>query len=284
MLRELAPGVYWMPPNHETDRPALGAIAGERDTLMVESGNSLRHARLFLDALATQPVPPPRYLVLPHSHWDHVFGAPEVDAIAVSTHDTARELATMATFAWNDQALDERVAAGIEIAFCRDMIREELSAAERAEWTVRIPDLSFDAELTIELGNRTVRLIHVGGDHAPDSCIVVVPGVVAFLSDCVYENLHEEPNYLTRRRLFPLLDRLLALDVAYYVLGHDDEPSTRAEFMARAQLMRTAGDSVRKHERNDDAARDALSGARPEDTKKLTHYVMLFRAGRAHEA
>ena len=130
-----------------------------------------------------------------------MFGAAAIDAVAIATEQTRQQLATMATYSWSDAALDERVTAGIEIPFCRDMIKAELSPAERAEFTVRVPERAFRAQLAIDLGNRTVHLIHVGGDHAPDSCIVVVPGVVAFLSDCIYQNLHVEPNYLTRRGL-----------------------------------------------------------------------------------
>ncbi|MCP3905349.1 MAG: hypothetical protein GY715_17110, partial [Planctomycetes bacterium] len=194
-------------------------------------------------------------------------------------------VATMATYSWSDAALDERVAAGIEIPFCREMIQAELSPADRAELTLRVPDLAFRTELVIDLGDRSVRLIHVGGDHASDSCIVVVPGVAAFLSDCMYQNLHVEPNYLTRRRLFPLLDRLLALDVAYYVLGHDDAPLPRAVFEAQAQVLRTAGEAVRQHQTNDSAIHDTLSASGIDrDASSVLEYVRAFQAGLAHES
>jgi hypothetical protein len=44
MLNELVPGIYWMAPDHTTDRPVIAAIAGEQATLMVEAGNSAESA------------------------------------------------------------------------------------------------------------------------------------------------------------------------------------------------------------------------------------------------
>ena len=262
----------------------MAAIAGEQAALMVEPGNSVKHARQFLDALATKLVPPLRYVVLPHWHWDHVFGAREIDAIVIATKETRQQVATMATYSWSDAALDERVATGLEIPFCRDMIKAELSPAERAELKLRVPEFAFRAELVIDLGNQSVRLIQVGGDHASDSCIVVVPGVAAFLSDCIYQNLHVEPHYLTRRRLFPLLDRLLALDVAHYVLGHDDAPLPRAAFESMVQVLKKVGETVRQYQLDDSAIQDALAGLAPDqDASVVSGHVKAFQAGLVYE-
>ena len=284
MLSRLAPSVYWMAPDHTTDRPIVAAIGGEHATLMVEAGNSVKHAHQFLNALAAQPVAPLRYVVLTHWHWDHVFGAPAIDAIAIATEETRRQIEIMAGYSWSDAALDERTAAGLEIPFCRDMIKAELSPAERAELTLRVPELAFRAEMTIDLGNQIVRVIHVGGDHSSDSCIVVLPGVVAFLSDCVYPNLHVEPNYFSRRHLFPLLDRLLTLDVEHYVLGHDDAPLSRAAFESLARSMKKAGDAVKRHGLDDDGIQAELAApGTGEDGVKALQFVKAFQAGLVHE-
>ena len=139
-----------------------------------------------------------------------------------------------------------------------------------------MPERGFRSEFAVDLGNRPVQIMHVGGDHAGDSCIVVVPGVVAFLSDCVYPCIHEEPNYFTRRRLFPILDRLLALDVKHYVLGHRDHPMSRVEFESLAGDMRTAGDLVREHLHEDRAIPDRA-------TASIAEFVQLFNAGARYQ-
>jgi glyoxylase-like metal-dependent hydrolase (beta-lactamase superfamily II) len=281
VLNELAPGVWWMPPDHTTDRPVLAAVAGDDATLMVDAGASGRHAREFLAGLAATPAPPVRHVVLTHSHWDHVFGAPAVDAVVISTEETRDRIATMASWSWSDADLDERVAAGLEIAFCRDMMKAELSEDERTGLKVRVPEQTFRTERTIDLGGRAARLVHVGGDHASDSCIVVVPGVAAFLSDCLYRNLHVEPDRLTRRRLFPLLDRLLALDVEHYVLGHHDAPLPRRSFESLARVMRIVGEAVEAHGLDDDAIQGVIPDAGTEEDR--VELVRAFQAGLPHE-
>ena len=46
-------------------------------------------------------------------HWDHVFGASAIDAVAIATAtaETREQISTMPTHAWTDTALDERVAS-----------------------------------------------------------------------------------------------------------------------------------------------------------------------------
>lgn len=285
MLNEVAPNICWLPPDHTTDRPVLTAVAGEQATLMVDAGASAKHAREFLEALGATSVPPVTHVVLTHCHWDHVFGAAAIDATVIAGAETGQELRVMAGYAWSDAALDERVAAGLEIPFCRDMMKAELSPDERAALTVRIPDETFRTERELDLGNRSVRLLHVGGDHASDSCIAVVPGVAAILGDCVYPNVHTEPNFYTWRRVFPLLDRLLALDVRHYVLGHDDAPLSRPAFEAFARTLRAVGEAVRRHPTDADAIERAIAdaGSDPHDPE-VAEIVEAFRAGLADEA
>ncbi|GAB4428720.1 MAG: hypothetical protein Fur0044_26540 [Anaerolineae bacterium] len=47
-LQKLNRHVYWLPPDDRTDRPILGAITGERATLLVDAGNSPAHAQLLV--------------------------------------------------------------------------------------------------------------------------------------------------------------------------------------------------------------------------------------------
>jgi glyoxylase-like metal-dependent hydrolase (beta-lactamase superfamily II) len=64
-LSKISDHVYWMSPG-APDRPSLGAVVGTRHTLLLDGGASAAHARLFLDALRAEGVPPPRYLALTH--------------------------------------------------------------------------------------------------------------------------------------------------------------------------------------------------------------------------
>ena len=65
-MEKISDHVWWMPPA-KPDRPALGAVVGERWTLMLDAGSSRAHTRAFLDGLPTRP----SAVVYTHSHWDH---------------------------------------------------------------------------------------------------------------------------------------------------------------------------------------------------------------------
>ena len=121
-LHQITEHVYWFSPDHTTDRPTLGAVVGEGGTFIVDAGNSPAHATLFLQELTKIKLPPPAYVALTHWHWDHVFGTAVFDTPIYASQETKQMVAEMAAWAWDDDALDKRVDAGIEIPFCRDMI------------------------------------------------------------------------------------------------------------------------------------------------------------------
>jgi len=259
-LRQLASRVWWLNPISDTDRPTLGVIAGDRGALVVDAGNSPDHAGALLAAIRRHELPTPRFAVLTHWHWDHVFGAASFDLPTFASAETQRVVRVMAGLDWGDAALDARVADGREIAFCRDMIRRELP--DRAGLTIRPPEIAVETAVTLDLGGVSCRIAHVGGDHSPDAVIVHVPEErVVFLGDAVYDDLYHGPRRLTRGELFPLLDQLLALDADHYVGGHDPEPMGRAQFATDAALLRAIGALVGVVGDDREAVLAALPGA-----------------------
>jgi glyoxylase-like metal-dependent hydrolase (beta-lactamase superfamily II) len=140
------------------------------------------------------------------------------------------------------------------------MLRRELP--DRAERQLRVPEIGIATEATLDLGGCVCQLIHVGGDHSPDGLVVHVPqdGVV-FLGDAICDDLYHGSRRLTTTQLFPLLDRLLALDADHYVGGHDPAPIPRAQFAADAALLRAIGMTVAQVGDDREAALAALPGA-----------------------
>lgn len=257
VLRQLTPRVWWLNPVSTTDRPTLGVVAGDRASLVVDAGNSPDHARALRGELERAGLPAPRLAVLTHWHWDHVFGAATLDLPALASTETQRVVTVMAGLDWSDAALDQRVAEGIEIAFCRDMIRAELP--DRAGLRIRPPEIAFESAVTVDLGGVTCRLIHVGGDHSPDAIVVhVVEDRSVFIGDATYDDLYHGPRRLTVTQHFPLLDRLLELDVDYYIAGHDAEPITREQFEKDAGLLKLIGAAVARIGDDRDAVCAAL--------------------------
>jgi glyoxylase-like metal-dependent hydrolase (beta-lactamase superfamily II) len=226
--------VYWSAPG-PPDRPSLCAVGGARWTLMLDAGSSAAHARLVLDGLAREGVRAPSHVVLTHSHWDHVFGAEEVGAHVVAHALTARALAELAATDWSDEALDQRVADGLVSPEHAANVKEELPSPRDVR--VRQADVVFREGLDIELGGVRVQVRHVGGDHAPDSTVMVVePDGVVFLGDALY---HSPDGRLTSERIFPLYETVLGFGGRLFVEGHHPSVMTREEqetLLAKMQL------------------------------------------------
>jgi glyoxylase-like metal-dependent hydrolase (beta-lactamase superfamily II) len=254
-LHRISDRVYWLPPG-PPDRPSLCAVVGERRTLMLDAGASAAHARLFLDGLTAEGVAPPTYVALTHSHWDHVFGATEVGAHVVAQALTAEVLTELAATDWSDEALDRRVAAGVVSPGHAANVKEELPSPR--EVRVAPADIVFRDGLDIELGGVTVRVRHVGGDHAADSCVMhVEPDQVLFLGDCLYDS---PDGRLTPELVFPLHDTVQGFGAELYVDGHGEAVIPRAELEALAVKVRHAESSVRGI---------AAQGALPEEETAL---------------
>ncbi len=240
-LQQFSPRVHWLPPDETTDRPILGLISGHNGSLVIEAGNSPAHAQLLLDQIGR--LPPIRYLCLTHWHWDHVFGINAFHVPTLAHTETKRIVKQMAAWDWSDAALDQRVAAGLEIEFCRDMIKLELP--DRRHLVIRPPDITFDSQVEIDLGGLTCQLIHVGGDHAHDSTIIYVPEEkVVFLSDCLYPSIYIEPRYYSSK-INDLYSRILSLEATHYIWGHNPDIMTRAEMELEAEQLSIISNLVR---------------------------------------
>jgi glyoxylase-like metal-dependent hydrolase (beta-lactamase superfamily II) len=223
-VQRISEHVYWLPPG-PPDRPSLCAVAGARRTLMLDAGSSAEHARRFLDGLAAEEVPPPSLVVLTHSHWDHVFGAAELDVPVIAHALTAQTLRELAATDWSDEALDRRVAAGEVSPEHAANVKEELPSPR--EVRVAPADIIFEAGLAFDLGAVTVRVRHIGGDHAADSCVMYVePDRLLFLGDSLYE---APAGGYTSEQISRLREQVLAFGAELFVEGHSETVLARAE-------------------------------------------------------
>jgi glyoxylase-like metal-dependent hydrolase (beta-lactamase superfamily II) len=263
-LTRISDHVYWLPPG-PPDRPSLCAVAGERRTVMLDGGSSRAHARAFLDALSHADVEPPSLLVYTHSHWDHVFGGVEVAAPVIAHATTAERLLELAARDWSDEGLDRRVAAGEASPEHAQHVKEELPAPRTVE--VVPADVVFHDRLDLELGGVAVHVLHVGGDHSPESSVVYVePDRLLFLGDCICES---PLGALTAEDAFRLHDVLRSFDAELYVEGHHPSVATNAEFEELLGKMRRAERAVRDGTTIDDPDEDTAG------------FLQAFAAGRA---
>jgi glyoxylase-like metal-dependent hydrolase (beta-lactamase superfamily II) len=268
VFEEISAHVDRYTPDDRTDRPALGAVRGERGTLIVEGGASAAHLGAFVAELEARGRPPVVGIVLTHWHWDHSFGSAAIDAPVIAHADTAAELAVQAAYDWSDAALEERVRDGREIAFCADCLRLEIP--DRSDLRIVLPSETFTGRHAIDLGGVRADVVHVGGDHAADSCVIHVPGDdVLFLGDCLYQRLYAPEPLLTIAGVRALLDRLRPFPVAVAVEGHADETADAAGFAGRLAELARAADLVEA-----DGARARALVAGEEDTEELVDFLL----------
>jgi glyoxylase-like metal-dependent hydrolase (beta-lactamase superfamily II) len=250
----VSPRVDRFTPDDRTDRPVLGAIRGTAGTLIVDAGASPAHLGAFVSELETRERPPIVGIALTHWHWDHSFGSAALDVPVIASEATAAGVAVQAGYAWDETSLRQRVTDGRELAFSLPHLLEELTEAERASLRIVVPQVTFAGSHQVDLGDTTVELRWVGGDHADDSIVIWEPeDRVLFLGDALYQCLWGDPVYLTVSGTRALLERLAPFAPAFALEGHDPDVADAAAYATRIDELRRACDLVEQH--GDDALR-----------------------------
>ena len=279
-LHQLTDHIHWFTPDSATDRPILGFIRGQRSSLMVDAGASLKHTNEFLEAVKQAGLAAPDYCVLTHWHWDHSFGAEALTTPLIAHRKTAEALALQASYSFSDEALDERVAQGLEIAFCRDYMKLEMNAAERSDLQLRQPDIVFETTLFIDLGGVRCELRHVGGDHADDSVVIYVPEDRAlFLGDCAYQCLYSQLPYYSAETTLGLVNELASFDLEYALESHTEEVYTHENFSSYMKTLQTFAVLVQQVS-DEEALKHEVKQQLPElDQEDVEEYSMMFLNG-----
>jgi glyoxylase-like metal-dependent hydrolase (beta-lactamase superfamily II) len=182
----------------------VGLVVGRRAALVVDTRASARKG-LELRTAVGRMTPLPPIAVNTHHHFDHVFG----NAAFATAEIWGHELCV-------SRMLEE--AETIRATLARAM--PEL-AAEYAQTEVVPPNRTFRDHATIDLGGRTVELVHFGRGHTDnDVAVIVADAGVAFAGDLVEEGA--PPSF---EDSYPLewagtLGRLLARADGHIVPGH----------------------------------------------------------------
>lgn len=248
-IEKIGKRFWYMTPVSETDRPILGMVLGKERTLMIDAGNSEAHANLFLEMLKEKGISEPSYVVLTHWHWDHIFGLSALDeTVSISSKKTRKEIEKLCTYSWSNEALDQRIADGIEIEFCANAIKQEFP--DKRDITISLPVMTFEDEIEIDLGGLTCIIKHVGGDHAEDSVVVYVKEEkILFLADSIYPDIFSVKDNFTVEGTRNLLSKIETFDADTYILSHSGA-MTKEEFNDEACLLRSIAGLTEKHRGN----------------------------------
>lgn len=142
-----------------------GVIFTSQGVVVIDTQLFLQETSELLDLVRRRSKNGVRYVINTHSHSDHVYGTCLFDGAEVISHELCR------------QTLQKHGEKDLEEA--KDRI------PELAEVQLRLPSITFTEELTLRLGNKTLRLMHTPGT-TPDSIVVYVrENKVLFAGDTV---------------------------------------------------------------------------------------------------
>ncbi|MEO1287397.1 MAG: MBL fold metallo-hydrolase [Chloroflexota bacterium] len=230
-LEQLAPSVFIFPRDEtpNTIQPNIGVITLAYQTVLIDAGNSPRHARHILGAINSRLLPPIRTIILTHHHWDHTFGIASFNAKEIIAHETCADyLQDYADTDWSPSLLREQIAENPKREIGNNAMIDAISNWH--DFQIGTPTMTFSDTLNLHLDELLIELEYVGGRHADDSIVVKLPEQrVMFLGDSYYP----EPYYLRAEGDEDLdlnmLQRFLDADYDIYVDGHG-APRTHAEF------------------------------------------------------
>jgi len=210
-LTRVADGVYsYVDVKHASPQNSFGAnagiVIGKEGIVVIDTLISAKEAKKFIKDIRAVSDKPIKYVVNTHMHLDHTFGNCEfarLGATSIASADGKREMKSYAEF-----ALKKASAYG-------------LSEKDLEGTGICYPSLTFEKKMEIDLGDRTVELVHPGRSHTEGSIIVVVPDQKAlFVGDILFTNYHPNLIYADIDGWVKALDFILAMDAATIVPGH----------------------------------------------------------------
>jgi glyoxylase-like metal-dependent hydrolase (beta-lactamase superfamily II) len=255
----------------------IGVVRGSDALLVVDTRANRRQADELLAELAAfgRPV---RWVVNSHWHFDHTFGNQRfVDRAQGRGHSAGAADVSAALELWGHADLPEMMR-GYEPELEAGFHRSDGEASEEYDGIVLTPpDHLVRQNERLDLGDRSVELVHVGLGHTNNDLTVVVPGsAVVFAGDLLEQSA--PPSYGDDS--FPLswpgtARALLELDASTFVPGHGDLMDHRAA-ADQVDALAAVASLIRHLHGAGIAVEDALREGRgrwPFPAEVLTHAV-----------
>ncbi|MBA4137780.1 MAG: hypothetical protein C0518_10730 [Opitutus sp.] len=233
-------------------------VIGNESVLVVDSCYLPSAAREDIAQIRQWTGKPVRYLVNTHWHYDHQLGngayADEFPGLAIIAHAETRDQIRGMNPGWferypetfariqktldtgirsNGQPLTAELRPRLEQALAgRKSVQEEFIARPG-----RVPNVTLDREMTIDLGGRIVRVLHLGRGNTAGDVVVHLPveGIVA-AGDLIDTPVpYIGSGYL--RDQADTLQAMARLEPKWFVPGHGDVLSAE-KGQAHVQLTR----------------------------------------------
>jgi len=216
-VHEVADGVFaYLQPDGSWGWSNAGLVVGDGNSLLVDTLFDLKLTREMLDQFArvTDRIDT---VVNTHANGDHCWGNELVpDARVITSKECAAEMGMPppATLAALSEGSPEMGALG-------HFLSQIFGPFDFEGITVRMPDGTFEGELTLAVDGKDVHLIEVGPAHTRGDVLIHVPSSgVVFTGDILFVGGHPIVWEGPIANWVAALDRILAMNVETVVPGH----------------------------------------------------------------
>lgn len=222
-LHDLGKGGYaWLQPDGGWGLSNAGLVTDGSEALLVDTLVDLPRTRAMLEAMRAAVPAAERIgtVVNTHAHPDHTAGnslLPEAQVVASAT--AAEEMRQIEAGADPfGRILRDWRAHGEAGAYLHEVLGApfELHAAAQ-----RMPDRTFETELSLRVGAKEVRLAKLGPAHTRGDVLVHVPADrMAFTGDLLFHEVHPAVGAESVSDWIAACERMLAWDLDCVVPGH----------------------------------------------------------------
>ena len=220
MLNKFSESIYYFSNQNDLERPTLGLVSGENHSLIIDGGNSVKHAKDFLNEIENLNVPPVKYLVITHAHWDHFLGMNEIKATIIVNSLTNQIINEWRGYIFDDRSLEKYVDTKKMTSKCMEIITNEIP--NREAFQLNSPDIIFEKSLQIDLGNKICVIETIRSTHTDDSTIIYIPDEkVIFLGDSAYGTTTNSLYHFKQFQLFEMIEDIQKYDATHFLLGHE---------------------------------------------------------------
>jgi glyoxylase-like metal-dependent hydrolase (beta-lactamase superfamily II) len=190
--------------------PNIGIVVGDRATLVVDTGLGPRNGATIVRVASKLSPNTKLFLTTTHFHPEHAGGEPGFPPGTILIRNTVQQ-----------QEMVE-LGAGMMDRF-RNM--SPLNKELLANVTLRTPDVLFDTEAKVDLGNVTVRLLWFGAGHTKgDELVFVEPDSTLISGDIVQNKVVPAipGDGGSPLSWLAVLDKLAALHVQHVLPDHSE--------------------------------------------------------------
>lgn len=182
-----------------------GLVVGPESCIVIDALFAPSMTRAFREEIARVTDKPVRILINTHHHVDHTMGNAMFPEAQIVSHANARRE-------------QQRAGTGV-LELLRPLIPELVAETEGV--ALRLPDATFEGELELHLGDRTLRMVHLGPAHTIGDALVLLPDErLAFAGDVAF-------HYVTPLAFeghvggwLEVCDRIAQLELDTIVPGH----------------------------------------------------------------